>query len=718
MKLNFKLLPYFAAGLMVAATCLTAVQANDALPDDDWLHVEGNRIVDRLGNPVWLTGANWFGFNTTERVFHGLWSANLADRMRDLAEHGINILRVPISTELIWEWQNGMAAIPAINTHANPELAGMNGLQIFDETIRLAKHYGVKLMIDAHSAEADNSGHIYPMWYKGSLDSEIFYRTWEWLAERYKDDDTVIAFDIENEPHGKPWADNPYAKWDSSTDVNNWKHACETASKRVLAINPNLLVLCEGIESYPIDGVSWGGGDGNSYHNYWWGGNLRGVVDHPIDLGANQDQLVYSPHIYGPSVFRQPWFEPDFTYQSLMEDAWRDNWFYLHEQGISPLLLGEWGGLLDGAENEKWMGYARDLIVEHQLHHTFWCLNPNSGDTGGLWLNDWTTWDAAKYALLKPALWSDGSGKFVGLDHRVHLGNSNVGTHLGEYYGSTEPAVQISSPVDGAEFVAGDPISVSYSLRNASGVNAYLDGVFQLGHRDGSVTVTAPDQLGAHEISLIALDDADQELPASDTVTIEVVEEPVATPSVAITAPAEGSSFAPGASFTLEYTLENAHGVEVTLDGNSVTATGGDSVALTAPVVDGSYTVDVEARDSNGQPLAASDSVTIAVETPAPSGIVCALDVVDVWSDGFVLNNVNVTNQGSAVSGWTVTLQFSGPVTFTNGWNGVFSVAASGQTVTVSNLEWNGNLQTGQSASFGFQGGHDGSFVPPGCTAN
>ena len=31
-----------------------------------------------------------------------------------------------------------------------------------------------------------------------------------------------------------------------------------------------------------------------------------------------------------------------------MEDCWYDNWAYLHEEGIAPLLIGEWGGFMDG----------------------------------------------------------------------------------------------------------------------------------------------------------------------------------------------------------------------------------------------------------------------------------------------------------------------------------------------------------------------------------
>lgn len=706
--------------LAASAALFAAAQARAAepLPDDDWLHVEGNQILDMQGNPVWLTGANWFGFNAGERVFHGLWAANLEGRMRDLAERGINLLRVPISTELIWEWQNGMAAVPSINAHVNPELEGMTSLEIFDEAVVLAKKYGVKILVDVHSAEADNAGHFYPMWYEGSLDSEIFYQTWEWMADRYKNDDTVIAFDIENEPHGKPWADNPYAKWDSSTDVNNWKHACETASKRVLAINPNLLVLCEGIESYPKDGVSWGGGAGPDYHNYWWGGNLRGAVDHPIDLGVNQDQLVYSPHIYGPSVYQQPWFEPDFTYQSLIEDAWRDNWFYLHEQGISPLLLGEWGGHLDGGQNEKWMGYARDLIVEHGLHHTFWCLNPNSGDTGGLWHYDWTTWDEDKYALLKPALWQDGSGKFVGLDHRVVLGNAEVGTNVSEYYQGQLPSVAITAPASGSQFLPGSQIAVEYTLAQAAAVNIYLDSTLLQTASGGSATITVPAVEGSYQLQLVAVDGQGQELSASDIVSIRVVDEVVPEPTVEITAPADNSRVEAGSEITVTYTLENAAGVTASLDGNSQTAMGGDSLNLTAPLLDGFYPLDVAAVDSNGELLGASDSVTIEVFTPVSAELDCELGTSDIWSNGFVLSEIAVTNRGAPIQSWQLVLSFASPVSSINGWSANFSLSPDGHTLTVSNLEWNGNLQTGQTVTFGFQGEHGGDFALPTCSAN
>ncbi|HEU5471059.1 MAG TPA: cellulase family glycosylhydrolase [Actinophytocola sp.] len=479
-----------------ATTATTTSQEAAAVPERDWLHVQGNRIVDLEGNRVWLTGANWFGFNASERVFHGLWSANITELTAAIAQRGINIVRVPISTQLLLEWRAGQTvARPNVNTFANPELANMNNLQIWDFWLALCERFGIKVMLDVHSAEADNSGHIYPMWFKGTITSEQFYTAWEWVTQRYRDNDTIVAMDIKNEPHGTPNSP-PRAKWDGSTDTDNFKNACQVAGRRILAINPNLLILCEGIEVYPRPGETWNSPNTDpdlspNYFYNWWGGNLRGVRDFPVDLGANQDQLVYSPHDYGPLVFNQPWFQVPFTKATLTTDVWRPNWLYIHEENIAPLLIGEWGGRLGQDERQdRWMTALRDLIVDEGLHQTFWVINPNSGDTGGLLLDDWRTWDEQKYNLLRPALWQF-NNKFVGLDHQVRLGGagSTTGINLAERYGSGPIDSTAPSTPTGLTVTGTTSASVSLSW------NAATDNVGVTGYqifRNGAIVNTAP----------------------------------------------------------------------------------------------------------------------------------------------------------------------------------------------------------------------------------
>jgi Cellobiohydrolase A (1,4-beta-cellobiosidase A) len=87
---------------------------------------------------------------------------------------------------------------------------------------------------------------------------------------------------------------------------------------------------------------------------------------------------------------------------------------------------------------------------------------------------------------------------------------------------------------------------------------------------------------------------------------------------------------------------------------------------------------------------------------------------VNSWGSGYQMN-VTVSNNGSgSISGWTLALNFDEDPQLTGGWNA--SISQSGNTISASNISWNGNLASGQSTSFGFQGNSDGSLSTPSCT--
>ena len=402
-------------------------RAKDAVQGDDWLHTDGRRILDKNGREVWITGVNWFGYNTGSNLFDGLWTSKLEPTVKSIADHGFNLIRVPISAELILNWRDGKYPTANYNHAYNEVLNSMNSLEIFDYFLKLAEASGLKVMPDVHSAETNASGHNVNLWYTGKISEEDYYQALEWMAERYKDNDTIIAFDLKNEPHGKPYEKDGAAIWNDSEKKNNWKYTAEKAAARILAKNPNVLILVEGTEIFPKDleaNSDFHSTDEKDYFFNWWGGNLRGVEKYPVNLGRYQNKLVYSPHDYGPTVYKQPWFEGTYNYDSLMKDCWHDNWFYIYEESIAPLLIGEWGGFMT-EPNITWMTYMRELIKKYRLNHTFWCLNANSGDTGGLLLDDFTTWDAEKYNFVKEVLWQQ-NGKFVGLDHAIALGENGI----------------------------------------------------------------------------------------------------------------------------------------------------------------------------------------------------------------------------------------------------------------------------------------------------
>ena len=427
MKIKKILAAMLSFAVVAASTSISgftgATKSASALDDcnDDWLHAEGSRLYDMNGNEVWLTGANWFGFNCSENCAHGLYAADVDQFLSAVADHGINVIRFPISSELLLSWMEGTPnPVSSVQAGYEPPYVDINrdfvyedgktiknSMEIFDVIMQKCKKYGLKAFIDIHSPHSDNSGHNYELWYgKAGITTDLWIETLVWLADKYKNDDTLIGYDLKNEPHGKRAYDDTcpdnIAKWDDTTDENNWAYAATKCANAILEVNPNALIFIEGVEQYPKTEKGytydtpdvWNApADQSPWYGAWWGGNLRGVRDYPVVPDSGTSQIVYSPHDYGPSVYAQTWFDKDFTTQTLLDDYWYDTWAYIVEEDIAPLLIGEWGGHMDEGKNQKWMELLRDYMIDNHISHTFWCLNPNSGDTGGLLSYDFLTWD-------------------------------------------------------------------------------------------------------------------------------------------------------------------------------------------------------------------------------------------------------------------------------------------------------------------------------------
>ena len=86
-------------------TDIIAAETDDLT--DDWLHVEGTNIVDKNGNKVWITGANWFGFNCREMMLLDSYHSDIISDIKIVASKGINVVRMPIATDLLYAWSQG-----------------------------------------------------------------------------------------------------------------------------------------------------------------------------------------------------------------------------------------------------------------------------------------------------------------------------------------------------------------------------------------------------------------------------------------------------------------------------------------------------------------------------------------------------------------------------------------------------------------------------------
>jgi endoglucanase len=356
-------------GALIGALAPAALAAGSG-----YWHTSGRKILDASGNAVRIAGINWFGFETSNMVVHGLWSRDYKDMLNQIASLRYNTLRLPYSDDIL---KSG-ATPNSINFYQmNTDLQGLNCLQVLDKIISYAGSIGLRVILDRH--RPDSSGQS-ALWYTSSVSEATWINNLQTLANRYKNNPTVVGFDLHNEPHDP-------ATWGSGDTSTDWRLAAQRAGNAVLSVNSNLLIFVEGIQTF--NGVSG-----------WWGGNLMGVQNYPVQLNV-ANRVVYSAHDYATSVADQTWFHAS-NFPSNLPGVWDQYWGYIFKNNIAPVWVGEFGTTLQSTIDQQWlkslvsyMGTGTDAF-----HWSFWCWNPDSGDTGGILNDDWSSVNTTKDGYL------------------------------------------------------------------------------------------------------------------------------------------------------------------------------------------------------------------------------------------------------------------------------------------------------------------------------
>ena len=376
------------AGPTLAISDATVIEGNPgggAAPG--WLSTSGNQIVDSAGHSVQIAGVNWFGFENNDLAPHGLWTRNYKEMMDQMADLGFNTIRLPFSNDTLHS-----TGTPNINYSANPDLRGLSAMQVMDKIVAYAEQIGLKIILDHHRNNSGAGASENGLWYDSQHSEADWINDWKMLAERYADNPAVIGADLHNEPYNGTWGGG---------GPRDWAAAAERAGNAIGEVNPNMLIFVEGVATY-------------QGQNYWWGGNLMGVRDRPIDL-AIDNKLVYSAHDYPNSVYAQPWFQGS-NFAANLPAKFDQMWGYIFKEGIAPVYIGEFGTKLQDPKDAPWLeaitsylsgdldnNGTHDLPAGHKgVSWTFWSWNPNSSDTGGILANDWRTVNQDKMGYLTP----------------------------------------------------------------------------------------------------------------------------------------------------------------------------------------------------------------------------------------------------------------------------------------------------------------------------
>lgn len=350
------------------------VSSQPVLRTPNYLHTSGSQILDASNQVVGLSGINWFGFETSTYAPHGLWARSWEEILDQVRDEGYNAIRLPFSNAMLKK----DVKPSRIDYQKNPDLVGLTSMQVMDKIIWGANERGIKIILDNHRSTPGDGPESNGLWYTSGYAEEDWILDWKKLVYRYKYVPAVIAVDLRNEPYN--------ACWGCGDPSKDWRLAAEKAGNAVLSVNPNLLIIVEGVTVH----------NGQST---WWGGNLMGAKEYPVRLHV-QNRLVYSAHEYPETVYAQAWFS-ESNYPDNLPMVWDKNWGYLVKENIAPVLIGEFGTKFETEKDKQWFVEFQRYIQSNQLSWIYWSLNPDSGDTGGLLQDNWVSIHEPKQDILR-----------------------------------------------------------------------------------------------------------------------------------------------------------------------------------------------------------------------------------------------------------------------------------------------------------------------------
>ena len=651
------------------------------------LSTRGAEIINADGEAVRIQAVSWFGMETVRARPDGLYDRNWRDMMDQMQELGFNAIRVPFSLDAILQ----RPTLDNFDASLNPDLVGRDSLEILDEIVGYAEEIGLGIILDNHRSAAGDGPNPGGNYVEGGYTDADWIGMWELLAQRYADNEAIVGADLVNEPHAMVWQD--------------WAAVAERAGDAVLALAPDWLIFVEGVGQYQ-----------NDY--YWWGGALQGVRDRPVRLAVD-DKLVYSPHDYPASVFPQPWF---FDGSDLTE-VFRNAWGFIHEEEIAPIWLGEFGSRLESDVDRRWGeaivsylsgDYDNDGTVDPDatpISYAWWSWNPNSGDTGGILLDDWSTPRQNALTLLEPILEpSPGSSS----------ADANTIAFTVELSEPASEAIEVAyRTVDGSATAGEDFVGKEGTLTFAPGETSKSVAVTLLpdlvaeGDEMFTLSLTGPDGI-VEAIGIIEEDDGGSggtPMPPKVSIADVTVAEEDGSASLAVTLAAPAAS-----DLTVRFeTMNGSAG-----PGSDYVARSG-SLTLPAAATEGTITIDIidddvaEPQERFSVRLTSAEGATIVdgsgavtitdTDTPPPppppddEALTVAARIVNDWGSGAQLLFLITNESGEAVDDWT--LLFEAPAKVTQLWGGNI-VGTDALDYTVDAASWNAAIAPDQTREVGF----------------
>lgn len=325
-----------------------------------YLSTNGSQIIDASGQPVRIDAIGWSGTDSLTYAPYGLWQTNLQQDMDRIASAGFNTVRIPWTDLLLTASPLETASYGAINFALNPDLQGLDSMQLLDAMVAAAARAGLKVIFDHHDNDGGPGGwggqQSNGLWFDqgpgsdgtdgsgtvGTVTAAQFLADSVALAQRYAGNSTVIGFDLDNEPNS---AGNINWGQGGPTDIEAMYTQVGNA---IQAVNPGALIICEGPEEWsgPAPGMPAGFGEGD----------LSGVATDPVQLTL-PGKVVYSVHEYPPDLSGNGSYD-----KATQIAAMNAGWGYLVTNNIAPVWIGEMGADMSDPKDAAWIQTVLDYM--------------------------------------------------------------------------------------------------------------------------------------------------------------------------------------------------------------------------------------------------------------------------------------------------------------------------------------------------------------------
>src|SRR5437588_9631807 len=115
-----------------------------------FLSTSHGELVDATGCVAHLTGVNWFGFETSTFVPHGLGVRNWQDMLNQIARTGFNTIRLPFTNQLF----DPASKPQGSNYRLNRDRKGLSGVALRDRFMHGAGVRALNGSLDGHDPTA------------------------------------------------------------------------------------------------------------------------------------------------------------------------------------------------------------------------------------------------------------------------------------------------------------------------------------------------------------------------------------------------------------------------------------------------------------------------------------------------------------------------------------------------------------------------------------